>query len=100
MLRRDWGRRCGSKCAVFLRPQARRHRGAAGGYEVPDRDRSEGHHPRKGNECTTFQASDSHETPGAHLARFDESGLAVWRLRLEETLEAHTKITDERIEEF
>ena len=30
----------------------------------------------------------------------DESGLEAWRLRLEETLQAHTKITDERIEEF
>ncbi len=33
-------------------------------------------------------------------AGLDEPGLEVWRLRLEETLQAHTKITDERMEEF
>ncbi len=30
----------------------------------------------------------------------DASGLESWRLRLEETLQTHTRITDERVEEF
>src|SRR5574341_1954689 len=38
--------------------------------------------------------------PVAVPPSLDESDLEAWRLRLQETLQSHTRITDERFEEF
>ncbi len=38
--------------------------------------------------------------PVAVPPTLDDAGLETWRLRLQETLQSHTRITDERFEEF